>query len=471
MYNRENTYLKISKKYTMQSAKKVVQNSHSQAEREVEENSEKMKSILGGAFSPDIDTTLVKTQILDALKWDKKKALNLLDNGDLNLYYYLPESLKNDPDIVLKALQQKADIYIWLSIHIKQNLEVQKVALLSMVQQWSSLIKILSLIESHSRNSKKLRLYFSELLENEKSYFKDETTKSLYELYLQDREVYKLILEKWLVEKNTHGIALWARAKDMFVKIQKGLEWLDLDDIETKLLEALLNFLWLHRSKLTEVSNKFFTELVATIEIAQKVDEQWQDDDDMSTDDTVSDEWEDDEIDLSVGPYSYALIWNTCRVWDTTWNSVVLEQSKFETMNETSLTNFMNFTKLLQNLWLNFLLDKQEKLIQIATDINFYEGEGMSEWKILKFLNSIWKNIWIPEKPYEDSNGNKKVWCFDTLSAAKMKFRELRELRIIWEFNFNGVNIGSKSIFEEYMLQTWLIAQHTFELSHAKWKK
>ena len=72
---------------------------------------------------------------------------------------------------------------------------------------------------------------------------------------------------------------------------------------------------------------------------------------------------------------------------------MTLEREKLESMSEVSLERYFLFVTLLKHLDLSFLLQKHASKIQLATDINFYTDGGMSDARILKFLNSVAKNI------------------------------------------------------------------------------
>jgi hypothetical protein len=140
-------------------------------------------------------------------------------------------------------------------------------------------------------------------------------------------------------------------------------------------------------------------------------------------------------------------------------------------MSETSLENYMNFSIRMKELWLEFLITKQNRLSQLVTGVNFYQWEGMNEWRILKFLSSVGKNIGIPEESSEDADGNKKIWHFKTLWYAKMKFLEIQNATQLWGIDYRGVNRGGKSVVEVYMRDIEILGEPFWEISVSKWKK
>lgn len=75
---------------------------------------------------------------------------------------------------------------------------------------------------------------------------------------------------------------------------------------------------------------------------------------------------------------------------------------------------------------MDFLLKSQHRSkIQIATGVNFFSGEGMSEGRIFAFFSNIASRIGVPERDFIDEAGNTKVGQFYSLSDALMFFTSL----------------------------------------------
>ena len=435
------------------------------------EINEKIDVIISPVFDKHKNTAAFKKQIFEALTWDKKKALLLMDNGDLNLFYYLPDTLKNDPEIVAKAIAQNPRIYMSLGLNLKQNIDIQKEAISWLISNGGNITELIEVLEKNPKNKKKLAKYLDELLEKNKDFLSDPLLRLLYEIYSEDKKFYNLIKQKWLLSDSNQWVSLWLRCTDMLAKVQKELKGQNFEEVQNKLFSELLWFLSISDTKLTEKGREFLMFLISQIKITQQVEDEDQDEQIQDTIDV--NEREDDEeniSDLTVWPYHYIPIWNSCRVWDGKGSSVVLENKNFESMSELSLKNYMNFSKMLHNLWLGFLIDTQERLIQIATDIDFYAWEGMSEWKILKFFNSIGKNIGEPKKSFVDEEWNEIRGYFDTIWAAKKKFQEIRDSQKVWNVDFSLVNRWNKSVVEIYMKSIGLLVEPFGEISIAKWR-
>lgn len=434
------------------------------------EINEKIDAIILPAFDKSKNTKAFKKQVFDALTGDKKKALLLMDNGDLNLFYYLPDTLKNDPEIVAKAIVQNPRVYMSLSLNLKQNIDIQKEAISWLIANGGNITDLIEVLEINPKNRKKIQKHLDELLEKNKDFLSDPLLRLLYEIYIDDKKFYDLMKQKWLLSDSNHWVSLWLRCTDMLAKVQQKLKWHKPEEVQNKLFLGLLWFLSISDAMLTEKGREFLMLLISQIKIIQKVEDEDEDGQikDVINKDETEDE-EEDKWDLTVWPYHYAPIWNSCRVWDTQGTSIVLENKKFESMNEVSLKNYMNFSKMLHNLWLGFLIDTQEKLIQIATNIDFYAWEGMSEWKVLKFFNSIGKNIGEPKKSFVDGEGNKATGYFDTIWAAKKKFQEIRDSQKVWNVDFSLVNRWNKSVVEIYMKSIGLLVEPFGEISIAKW--
>jgi len=423
--------------------------------------------ILENNSSWEIELSLMKKQVLDVLWWDKQKAIFLLKR-DIELFEYLPMSLQKDTEILTLVVQKKPDRYNTLPQKLQQDSKIQKVALSSIITSWD-ICEFIAIILKFP-NDRKLKVLAESLLHENPEFLAHWHNALIYDIFKNERKVYDLIMQKWLLEISQHWVSLWSQITTTLQKILLDLEWCSPEDVQENIFSQLLVLLWLKKPQLWERSHKLLDILVSSVKTTQKASQESEDqlkDDVFEDEDTDIQEYEDPP---SVGPYYYSSMWNTSRVLDPDGSSVVVDTKIFESMSEKSLENFMNFSKLIKYLWLSFLLEKQERRIQIATGIDFYEGEWMSPAKILKFLNSVGKNIWIPEESFKNKQGETKVWCFDTLWAAKHKFREIRESQRLWDINLSWVNTWGKWVVEVYMKSVWLLTQPFGEISIAKWK-
>lgn len=438
---------------------------------DIGEFSAQIDAILETKFSGEVDTTLMKKQIFDVLDGDKNKALLLLKR-DIDMFELLPEKLKQDADIIKVIISKNPEKFKSLDTKSREDTDMQELAVSSLISQGWDILDLIEILKFWKKKNKKLEAFTDALISENPKFFPDEMTKLMYEVYKTEKKIFDVFLEKWLFGQTHSWMGLSVNIAQHLSKILENLEWNTPEESQKKLFSAILKFLSLREKSLWTSSRLLLENLIWSISITQKQEEESENnDEDVGNEDLRSTNDKDEELWYpSIWPYNYTPVWNSCRVWDSAWDSVAIDKKVFDSMSEKSLENFMNFSKLMKNLWLDFLIIKQHRLSQLVTGVNFYQWEGMSEARTLKFLNSVGKNIWVPEKSYQDAEGNKKTWCFDTFLAAKAKFREIRDSQILWGINFTAAYKGDKSIIEVYMKEVWLLVEPFWELSVAKWK-
>jgi hypothetical protein len=402
------------------------------------------------------DTTIVKNQIFKALSGEKSAALALVANGDLNMYYELPVKLQHDKDIVLKVMQNNPEIYKHLSQNLKQDIEIQKNILSSLAQKSGSILELLSIVESNPKNSKTLKVYVANLLEDNNKFFAwDHIGLLLYQVYLDDKKTYDVLFQKWVFSQSKSKITLWMRYIDILLKYQKELKGVSPEEVQQKLFAHLADMLWIPASKISKTCSEILSLLISQIRIVKKQEDKWEDKPDDKDDLGLTDNDEEDDYIPSVWPYSFTPIWdrNTYMVSDNSGNTVEVTELERKSMSEKSLENYINFSIRMKHLGLLFLLEKHKTKIQIATQVNFFEWEWMSPARILNFLNKVGKRLWVPPSSYEDTDGNRAVLCFNDIWAAYFRFREIASSWKIWKYNFQIANLRWTSVVEEFMKQ------------------
>ena len=432
--------------------------------------SKQVEAILVADLWSGNSTLGMKKQIADLLNGDKQKALLLLAR-DAKFYVYLPENLKSDRDIVKVLIEKDPKKYKMLPATLKQDTEIQKSTVTAIISGKGDVLDLIDVMITSEKKNKKLIPFTQALIESTPWFFTDAESKLLYEIFTQERKVYDQMWSRGLIVSSQGGISLWPSAANNLAQAQKKLEAGSIVETQEKLFFSLLDFLSLSEKSLWKWSKALLELLVDSIAISKKQEETEDIPEEVMDSQENTWEAEEDDANLSTGPYNYIPLWNSCRVWDVSGSSVLIEQKTFDTIGSKSLDNFMNFSRLMKRLWLDFLIHKQHRLSQLLTGVDFYQWEGMSEARTLKFLNSVGKNIWEPEWAYEDSQGNKKAGCFDTLSAAKHRFERITQLWDIWKHGIDVAKRGDKSVVEKYMESIQLIAAPFNEISVMKWKK
>ena len=424
----------------------------------------KAKTIIDWMFPPEIDTTLVQNRVIAALSWNTQQAMRLIQKEDFDIFHYLPQTMKQDENIALTAVKKYPHIYGTLSTILKNKPEIKKIALSYRVKSWASIIWLIDLVESDKKTSHKMRLFLAQLLETKQEYFSDTLSHALYQLYLNDSDLYKKIASKWLFDSTRHWITLWNKCIVFLRKKSKTLE----EKSQKILFEILWTFLEIPDLRKYPLLYNICEQIVWWLDIVKISweEEEPEDDSELHWDENILEDQETEPSEYySHGPYSVCDTWNYCKLWDSAWKSITLEKSTYNSISDTSLENYMNFSLKMWSLGLWFLLEKHLNAIQIATEINFFAGEWMSDARILMFLNKIWKRLWVPQSPYEDADWNKEVLCFHDIGSAYFRFQEISWSWKVWKFHFDVSKRGTNTIVELFFKHIWVINPNSGELS------
>ena len=212
----------------------------------------------------------------------------------------------------------------------------------------------------------------------------------------------------------------------------------------------------------------FFTTLSDLIHVkkdTKNIEERIEEDDELELDEDDEDEefWVEDRLNFCIPQCNYSLSSSgTCDI-QLSGVKIQFSQEELSRINDTALKNYISALSLLDDLWLRFALQHKDTLFSIC-EVKPFDGDGLSDGKVLKILNKIAKKIWIPEKEIitgtnEDGEQTteKKVGCFERLDEAKFRFRAIKSSGYINdEFVFNPADTGNKSIVQRKLIQKWL---------------
>ncbi len=448
----------------------------SQTQKQSIDIKSKAKEIIDQVFSPEIDTSLVQKSVVKALSWDAQQAIHLIESWDIDIFEHLPKAMKNDSKVALAAIKKHPHIFELLSLDLKKHPEIKQQAIQSALLRWVSIIDIIDLVQSDAASKKTMKKYLIQKLNEKPDFFPDSMSKLVYEIYLSSPEIYTKIVSKWLIEPSLHWVTLWDRCISFLIKHTKNIQAESVSQSQELLQKLFSQFLEIPKLEKYPLLHALCQQIIQGLDIVQISPEQ-DDEDEQATkadSDWVTDSVDDNFLDnpdyYAHWPYSVAHIWNYCKVWDTSWKSMLIDHSSYVSMSDRSLENYMNFSLRMWALGLWFLLEKHTQAIQTATEINFFAGEWMSDSKILKFLNRIWKRLWVPESSYEDTDWNREVLCFQELGAAYFTFRGIAASWKVWKYNFDVSKRWSNTIVELYMKYVWIIDTDSWALSIAAFR-
>ncbi len=446
---------------------------------------EQIDDILSLRIKPEIESSDIKTQISDLLwesgkKSQKKLALEYLQFKDARLYHFLPSYLQWDREIVLTMVGIQADFLKYIPVNLQHDSEVVSAAFLNILWKNKSLGTILPFLERYQENSPlhthlvwyitwKPEVSFHSTLENQ-----------LFDLYISEYKNYKTLKESGVFESISGKLFLgWNLWKYIFAH-QEQYNTLKQKERSDYILKLSFKFLKQDENNLSHKSQAFLISLLSTI-FFQKIKQKGAKEREVSENSEENGEKipEDINYDYEVlENYNYSHMWASYRVWESSPDfAVTLSSKQVASMSETSLQHYISFSHQMSVLWLWFLIKKHSSKIMIATDIDFYSWEGMTEARILTFLNKIGRNIWVPEKSFQSKNTNEdtehitETRSFRSLQEAIFTFRAIKSSgKINGRDIVDPANSWDKSVVECAMIQLWLIIPPYFELAVAKFR-
>jgi len=439
---------------------------HAAPEWQANATKKQLIEILWAGDDEKITNAEIIGHVEDILAGDTKRALHYMKNSENDIFHLLPTELKNNPKIIEQALAQDHTIFWTLNEAQKNTKSIYEQALDTILAWWNLYEAITFFSKWHGKLAQ-MKKYFQKKYWKDASLTKNLNEKQLFELYFSYPEIYTLLTEKGIITVSDDGLSLWQSVKKYIASNKQRYISGDIQEVHETIFQDILGQFSLSQSEIKKIWVSLLRDLIVTIPLAQFVEKNDEDNE------LWDDDWEDDVESLE--EETYPLIYSTSGaqaiIWDESWKSAPIEEKFLENMNDTSMKNFIEFYSRVQELWLAFLIKKHASKIQTATGVNFYADQGMTPWKTLKFLNSIAKNIGVPEKDYEDADGNKKIECFDTLSWAMLEFKNIKSTGNINNKPFVDVSqIWDYSVVELYMKYKHLIGWPYNELSIPMWK-
>lgn len=167
-----------------------------------------------------------------------------------------------------------------------------------------------------------------------------------------------------------------------------------------------------------------------------------------------------DRMDLELWIYSYSMFWSYCDIKVADDFNLKISKEEQLLFTTKALDNYIKFYKLFYELWLIFLFERynyKSLLNDKWISFDYTSWEWITEDKILRILNLIWKNIWVPEYDFLKNDWEivKETKCFNTLSDAKLEFKNIKWSSMInWELIETNWNVWAveKKLSKEWKL-------------------
>lgn len=398
-----------------------------------------IEAILSKQDNGTTDTSSLRKKIaviLDDQASNKHKntALHYIQNLDAELYLYLPEILKQDPDIIRAALKAEGRLIDAIPVEYREDISYLQESLQSMSKKSSNFWRCIELLEQYRSDEQRRKTLWDFFQKSCLKNFSKEQ-QLIADLYFEEYETFLMLRHRGFFWKESSWFSL---PKD-FLKLLKNTTLQELQKLSpwerTNQIQTLLRE-YLQLS--SEAISKLFSEILEHISQKLRIPE-------ADADDEENNEKQEEESDsqnnttsaledLSSSGYGHLWGYSTISfgsqyyVTSPAGETLEFHREELDKMSQRSLERFFHFRSILDHLDLSFLIEKHARKIMLATDVDFYAWEGMSDARILKFLNSVAKNIGIPEKTFQaEWSEEKLIGCFETLDGAKMAFHHVRE--------------------------------------------
>ncbi|NDK09552.1 DUF4116 domain-containing protein [Candidatus Gracilibacteria bacterium] len=445
---------------------------------------EQIDEILSMRVLPEIENSDIKTQISHVLAnfgntAHKKLALEYIKNKDIALYQFLPSVLQQDRDIVLEMVQVNGDFLQYAPVSIQKDKEIVSASFQSLLSKNKNIGSIILFLQKY-RASKSLYTHLiSSITRDSEDIFSSKLESRLFDLYTLEYKSYSILLESGAFEIASGNLVLgYGLGKYLFAH-QEEYAALKVHERNEYILKLALEFLNLEQKNMSAKSLSFLSILLGTITFKKNKNTTSDDIENIVEGDEtqeLSKDLETYDYDI-LDHYNSSKIGGIYRVWESNpLFAVTLLNEQVASMTEKSLENYISFSYQMGALGLGFLLKKHSFKVMIATDVDFFEGEGMTDARFLKFLNTIGRNIGVPEKNYqpeerEDTHQKSHRRSFRSLDEAFHTFREIKSSGMIEGREITSLeNLGDKSVVETAMLQLGLIIPPYFELAVAKFR-
>lgn len=397
----------------------------------------------------DTQATQVSSGIDDVLKIYQTAQ----DAAISKLQFSNKQDVKKAMDVI--ALDSTA--FDKLSIWFRDNLDVGKQTLKSYLEEWKSFLDVQNFIATHFSKKKQpaLSQFYRDHIKLTSDVFLTSIEKQLMNLDEKTPKLYKKFSAQ-LLEQRSNQLVLnptfVSRFKDTIAK-NADYAWLSLEEKDSFDISIFQSYLWLKKADMTPDILMLILSLRELIHIKETQSDIDEDDESTDWDNDAQDGLSDDE---TQSYDSYAPLFSSDWVIDI-WAgaSIKLTEKEME-MNDTALENYVTAVKLCNSLWLGFVFKHKHQFLSTICGIDYLSGEWITESRLLKMLNKIWKKIGIPEKEilWNNEDGSKKIWCFKTFWEAKKQFQDIQSTGVVGWVSYDPMK-SDRSVAERALIQKW----------------
>jgi hypothetical protein len=403
--------------------------------------------------------------------------------------------LFNDKSISLIAVWASHYNYHYLSEDLKKDIDITKIYITSLVNDWESSEKIWSFIESQFSDNKNNQLllekHYKQIIKQTWQIYIKDINKCLITLEIDHSKYITELLEKKILlkEKKTYTFSP-DFIEELSLEINQISESLDKNNRDKQITQIIKDRLAIPNNILNKYTDFLISTLKKNLNISKKSKENKQENIDESVAEILNNsENKPDNIreeDKNTIQSDLVYFYPECSYTLSSWNynieilwssNIVISEEEMKDFTSVALKNFIKFYWLLYDTGLSFLWDKyRSDFITLCNNkvwLDYKTNEGITQWKSLSILNIIGKSIGVPQTVIESHNKEEDISsemkCFKTLADAKLVFWDIKSS---WKVNNNLVmqpgTFSSYSIIEAHMIETNLIDQKSNTINLSK---
>ncbi len=431
--------------------------------------------------------------VLDANQDNEELAIFFIENKDWRFIEWIPTA-KRTKAMIKAALKKNIWALGSVTEEMKSDTRVAESIITAKIKSGESFLEIEKYIQqyfSDEKQQQKLIKYYLKMQKVSWALARDDLTQ--YLVAIENTKFYKYLKDEKLIK----SVGKYIKPDNNCIKkFTKAIDDANIDELseeekQEKYFEVFSRVIWKNLDELSDDEKIVFEKIleICIQEYNKKFnpqktpgskDKNWENDPGVGEnhydiDDDFEDYTPEEKLDYCYPTRSYTISdnWNYSVKLESN-RSLEISKSEMKKASVAALENYAKFYETLCEMKLDFLWKKFRKKFTHACSESFgfdeFNGEWITSNKLLSVVNFVSRNIWIPEEEYENSEGDKEVWCFKEISSAKIVFRDIKDTGKI-----NGEEIDSSPwssrrwVVEKYMLEKWLI-DDTWWFNISSWK-
>lgn len=402
-------------------------------------------------------------------------ALFALEEEKITFTQISPKLRKN-PDFIQRIIFLMPHFFSYLSPDEQHDQRYIYSEIKGMVKKRKNFLEVESFLKQYIpdlEEREKYRSFYREYVKLVGYFFAYDIEKYLFELNQYQPELLHSLLERNFFEvigkEFKIGKSLWTIARDIYASLQSQGINEEQEFIEKLLISLGIKQWWINKKEIWLWKSLYEQVSLESVSSSQEKESKETEVDESSQGSSLS--RDEEKINYAL-PHYISSVWisGKCQIYYNETKSIEMDEKQLQDMTLAALENYMIFLRVFDELGLSFLSERYRDQFLHIWGFHYDSGEGITQARLLRLLNIVGKNIGVPEKKYEDEEGNKKVGCFETLAGAKLAFRYIKETGNINDtFVCAPSERGDYAITEIYLIQNGYIDREGRGLNISKW--